>query len=667
MNKGMAEQESYAWSDRFNTGLPDVDEQHRKMTAMVNALVQFAKQDAPNEALLALARELFDFTVFHFAYEEKMMAEHGLDPDFASAHQRAHGSLTEQVRIVVEMLESALVPSSVALLKLLPFLHKWMIFHVVGTDMRMARMILALQRGASQDEAVRDGLMQQTESLVVLLDTLNELYDDLALRSTELEEAHYKLAKSEARYALAQRAAGIGSWEYDLKTSELSWSSEVEALFGLPAEVLQAGYSSYLQCMHPDDRDLVRQAIDAAVHGHKDYNIEHRIIRPDGSLRWVAATGDFVCAPDGAALRLVGIVRDITAQHESQLRLEETNQQLNLALGALERHATDLVRLNTLNEGLQSSLTVSDAYEVLERTLSHLQLGSGGALAISSADGSMLKQVACWGEGARLKSVFSPNECWAMRRGQRHALRMPCAGPTCKHFDVQPSGAVLCQPLLVLGENLGLLTVRAAEGLSDTEWARVNHLTSMVTESLKLALCNIRLREALHEQAIRDPLTHLFNRRYLDETLPRELHRAIREQRKISVVMIDLDHFKEVNDTWGHEAGDAILVHVAKVFQENLRASDLACRFGGEEFVLVLFGADAAEARERMQLIAEKLSDSSLQLQHRELPCTTFSAGIAEAFLHGDSAEKLLRVADHALYAAKAAGRDCTLVAPLTP
>lgn len=252
-----------------------------------------------------------------------------------------------------------------------------------------------------------------------------------------------------------------------------------------------------------------------------------------------------------------------------------------------------------------------------------------------------------------------------MRRGQCHALRTPGAGPMCKHFECPPKGSVLCQPLQVFGENLGLLSVQAGKDPSDAEWARISHLSTMVAENLKLALSNIRLREALHEQAIRDPLTRLLNRRYLDETLPRELHRAMREQRKISVAMVDLDHFKEVNDHWGHEAGDAVLVHVAKMFQENLRASDMACRFGGEEFVLVMFGADAHETQERMQLIADKLRSSVPDLERQGLPFTTFSAGIAEAFLHGDSAEKLLRVADHALYAAKAAGRNRILIAPL--
>lgn len=655
----------YSWSDRFCIGLPEVDQQHHQMTELVSQLAQLANTDAPNPKLLEVVRELLETTTTHFAYEEALMQQYQLTPDFTTAHQNAHASLIEQIRIVVNMLETAIAPSAKTVAKLLPFLHKWLIFHVVGTDMRMSRMITALQRGMEPEVAAREGVAQQTDSLVVLLDALNDLYDDLSARSAELQEAHHQLSLSEARYALAQRAARIGSWDYDLRSATLNWSKEVEILFGgLPA-TQSSGREAYLRHVHPDDMARVEQAVNTTLQELRPYDIEHRIIRVDGVVRWVAATGDFVCAADGSAQRLVGIVRDITDSKEAQHRLEETNQQLTLALDSLERHATDLTRLNMLNEGLQSSLTVHDAYEVLERTLAQLQLGSGGSLALASDQGRSMRTVASWGDGAGMLNCFNTHDCWAMRRGQRHALQRPDTGPQCKHFISPPNGAILCQPLQVLGETLGLLTIKAPAAINDTDWARVNHLASMVSESLKLALSNIRLREALHEQAIRDPLTHLLNRRYLDETLPRELHRAAREHRKLSVVILDLDHFKHVNDTWGHEAGDVVLAHVAKLVSIHLRASDLACRFGGEEFVVVMLGADLNEAQERMENIAAQVRASHPKMHDQDLPAVSFSAGIAEAFVHGDTADKLLRVADHALYAAKAAGRNRIFVAPI--
>lgn len=169
--------------------------------------------------------------------------------------------------------------------------------------------------------------------------------------------------------------------------------------------------------------------------------------------------------------------------------------------------------------------------------------------------------------------------------------------------------------------------------------------------------------EELHQQAIRDPLTGLFNRRYLDETLPREIHRALREQEPLAVAMLDLDHFKNFNDQWGHEAGDAVLLGVAEALLDGLRASDIACRYGGEEVLVVMPGADADEAVNRIDTIAAGVRNMGARVMGRDLPPVTFSAGVATLPQHGDSMEMLIRAADRALYMAKETGRDRVLVA----
>ena len=174
----------------------------------------------------------------------------------------------------------------------------------------------------------------------------------------------------------------------------------------------------------------------------------------------------------------------------------------------------------------------------------------------------------------------------------------------------------------------------------------------------------VRLRtEELEQQAIRDPLTGLFNRRYLDETLPREIHRALREGQELAVVMIDLDHFKAFNDQWGHEAGDSVLLGVAEALLDGLRASDIACRYGGEEILIVMPGADTDEAVRRISAISSQVSNMGARVMGRSLPPVTFSAGVATVPEHGDNAEMLIRAADRALYMAKETGRDRVVVA----
>ncbi len=179
-----------------------------------------------------------------------------------------------------------------------------------------------------------------------------------------------------------------------------------------------------------------------------------------------------------------------------------------------------------------------------------------------------------------------------------------------------------------------------------------------VGEAIKFSLSNLKLREALRDAALRDGLTGLFNRRYLDETMPRELSRMRRAGRAMSVAVVDLDHFKRFNDGYGHEAGDLVLRETGRVLRESLRASDIACRVGGEELVVVLLDATAENAAMRLEQVRASIGSLVLRYGGQVLPAVTLSIGIAQAPEHGHSAEELLRAADRALYAAKAQGRD---------
>jgi diguanylate cyclase (GGDEF)-like protein/PAS domain S-box-containing protein len=165
------------------------------------------------------------------------------------------------------------------------------------------------------------------------------------------------------------------------------------------------------------------------------------------------------------------------------------------------------------------------------------------------------------------------------------------------------------------------------------------------------------LQSKLREQAIRDPLTNLFNRRYLEETLDRELSRAARESYPVCVIMIDLDHFKRINDTYGHEAGDLVLKAIADSLSEQSRRGDFACRFGGEEFVITMPNITMDTAYERAQTLRQSLTLLSVPYEYYNLS-VTISMGIACYPENGQTREAILRAADQAMYAAKDAGRD---------
>jgi diguanylate cyclase (GGDEF)-like protein len=185
-----------------------------------------------------------------------------------------------------------------------------------------------------------------------------------------------------------------------------------------------------------------------------------------------------------------------------------------------------------------------------------------------------------------------------------------------------------------------------------------------VGAQLALGLANLRLRETLRNQSIRDPLTGLFNRRYMEETLERELRRAGRSGKGLGVVMIDVDNFKRHNDVFGHDAGDVVLRRIGELLQRGLRREDTACRFGGEEFVLVLPDARAEDAARRAEELREQVRRLATTVKGVSVGSVTVSLGVAAYPEHGLTGEMLIKAADGALYAAKREGRDRVVLAP---
>jgi diguanylate cyclase (GGDEF)-like protein len=188
-------------------------------------------------------------------------------------------------------------------------------------------------------------------------------------------------------------------------------------------------------------------------------------------------------------------------------------------------------------------------------------------------------------------------------------------------------------------------------------------LAFTVADQVGLALSNLRLQESLRDQAIRDPLTGLFNRRYMEESLDRELLRARRRHMPLGVIMIDIDHFKHFNDTFGHAAGDVLLREIGVLLQRHMRGEDIACRYGGEEFTLILLEASAEDTQQRAMLLRQEAGRLRVEYGHQPLGAITISVGVAVFPDHGGAADALLKAADTALYRAKSSGRDRVMVA----
>jgi diguanylate cyclase (GGDEF)-like protein/PAS domain S-box-containing protein len=355
-------------------------------------------------------------------------------------------------------------------------------------------------------------------------------------------------------------------------------------------------------------------------------------------------------------------IRDITERKHAEDRVQKANEELTVLVAELHRRDSEMQLLNRMNDLLQTCNSQEEAYKVIALLAAELFAGQNGCVAVLHASGQHLETVARWGDEAPVESTFSLEDCWALRRGHPHEVIDPRASWLCSHFVHQPETGYLCVPLTVQGETLGLLCLVGAAARRGEHQVSQQQLTVMVGESIKLCLSNLKLREKLHSQATHDPLTGLFNRRYLEETLSRELHRAHRGNSPLGVAMLDLDHFKRFNDTFGHDAGDSLLRELGQLLREKLRKSDISCRYGGEEFVLVMPDSSLANTQQRVEQIRGLVKELKIRHGNQLLGTVAASAGVAEAPEHGSTAPELLRAADNALYAAKQAGRDRIVV-----
>jgi diguanylate cyclase (GGDEF)-like protein/PAS domain S-box-containing protein len=351
-------------------------------------------------------------------------------------------------------------------------------------------------------------------------------------------------------------------------------------------------------------------------------------------------------------------IRDISERMHTKDRLRKANEELSALVDELQRHDREMRLISRMNDLLQACKTQEEAYQVIALTAGELFTGQSGGLAILHASGQYLETFARWGDEPLLESVFSLEDCWAMRRGQQHEVADPQTSVICHHFVRPPKTGYLCLPLVVQGETLGLLYLDTPAEMNHEHPINWKQLVVTVGEGIKLSLSNLKLREIMREQATHDPLTGLFNRRYLNDTLPRELNHALRHKAQTCIAMLDIDYFKRFNDTFGHEAGDLILRELGRILHENVRKSDIACRFGGEEFVLVLLDSPLEASRQHIERICTHVKELQIRYGVHLLGSITLSVGIVEATIEDFSADEFLRMADEAMYAAKRAGRD---------
>jgi diguanylate cyclase (GGDEF)-like protein len=366
-------------------------------------------------------------------------------------------------------------------------------------------------------------------------------------------------------------------------------------------------------------------------------------------VHWFAPRADFLTwiGIGGALGALLALVIG------APLALSEMGQRRDDAGRALKarRQVEQLFRMTDM---LQSALGYGDANAVLRATAAQLMPEFGGALYVfnNSRDRMDLSVHWGWPDGAQPPESISPSQCWALKRGKSHVNEV---GPHCLRCEHQLDDLLILEiPMMARGEVYGLLNVLAAGDDAEQQIGEVTALATAIADAMSLALSNIALREKLRTQALRDPLTSLYNRRYMEDVLERYANLAERNGSSLSAIMIDLDHFKRLNDEQGHAVGDAVLRSAAAAIVGAIRPSDVACRYGGEELVVLLPDCSLAEALDKAELLRARIESLS-DIHGARIAA---SLGVATMPETATNMTEILPSADAALYRAKQAGRN---------
>jgi diguanylate cyclase (GGDEF)-like protein/PAS domain S-box-containing protein len=499
------------------------------------------------------------------------------------------------------------------------------------------------------------------------------------LRNTRDSEAHLR-ALGEAIPQIVWATSPDGSNDYcNHRWYELTGLTEEESL--------GQGWS---QAIHPDDLPICRQDWEQALRSGEALQTEYRLRDKAGHYRWHLVRATPMRDATGAIVKWFGTCTDIedqkhnmeileeqirertTALADANTRLQEEMWERDLARKALDQQNDRMMReltersqratlLAKMGELLQSCVSKDEVFAAALGFAPKIFPVTRGAVALLSSDRSLAEVIGSWLNCQLSAQVFETSSCWALRTGHPHLVIAGDATALCAHA-AGVKHTYLCIPILAQGEALGIIHFQATDEAPTLADSELSFKTTFAAQ-LGLSIANIGLREALRTQSIRDALTGLYNRRYLQEMLEREIRRAVRADQSLGVLILDLDHFKKFNDTYGHEAGDTVLRETATFLAKNVRAEDIVCRFGGEEFVVILPTASLENAKSRAERLRSKLRELTVLHRGQSLGAITMSVGVAAVPEHGTSPKAVLEAADAALYRAKREGRDRVMLA----
>jgi diguanylate cyclase (GGDEF)-like protein/PAS domain S-box-containing protein len=390
--------------------------------------------------------------------------------------------------------------------------------------------------------------------------------------------------------------------------------------------------------------------------------------RKDGELLDIALHG--VPLLVGGEVRGAYLIyEDVSEQTRTNKALQHHAESLDRLVRELELRTKQVTVLNEMGSLLASSATVEEASSIVASSVQKLfPDAAAGALYLFRSSRDLIEAAVQWGDRTALVPTFPPDACWSLRLGTSY-WSGSSESVHCLHLTKGLTTESLCVPMVAQANTIGVLHLEFESATelrfqSGTDSFRDAHqqLALSASSQIALSVASLQLRETLREQSIRDPLTRLFNRRFLEESFDRELQLAGRKQQSVAVLFLDLDHFKRFNDAFGHDAGDMVLQSLADLFRNFFRATDICCRYGGEEFAIILPESSSWDAVTRANALRSEVKTLRLHYKRQPLGQLTLSIGVAAFPEHGSTSEELLKIADQCLYESKNRGRDVVTV-----
>ncbi|MCC5610631.1 diguanylate cyclase [Nostoc sp. CHAB 5834] len=486
-------------------------------------------------------------------------------------------------------------------------------------------------------------------ALLYLMPTAYQILEAIA----KFQEDSRELQRSQQMQRLFLDQGPFGAYIKDEQSRVLYYNQELQSRFSVDSqEWLGKADSEFLP--DPEEGRRVMENDQVVLKTLRPLKLIEEVKIPgnDQPCYWLSFKFPFSDGATGAC-RIGGISIDITESIEAQRSLTDLNRQLEEKTLKLEAKKRELIYLSDMADMLYSCESEDELYKVIALTCSQLFPNMNGCIFKIANSKNYVQRNSFWGNERTSKEIFSLSECWALRRGKVNILSPHNSGLICNHLIEPVSGTHLCFPLFGQGELVGILHIYAPEEISP----EAQQITEIIARTLAIALNNLSIKQRLTYDSLRDGMTQLFNQNYLQTIMEQRLAEAERSGQPLSVIFLDIDNFKSYNSRYGHLTANIVIQGLAKLLLKSIRSFDIACRWGGEEFVIVMPNMTLENLRRRVEELRVDVEQMQLREGDRILQGITASFGIAVS-QPGITVKDFLNRANQAMLEAKRTGKN---------